>query len=300
MSLMEDFANAPGAMLNAGGTLRALLANASVEATPRQIQASARLEAPEWAGLPVYVPMLPGAAFLDSLESCRRLKALGLIPVPHLAARSISGPAELDDVLPRFVEAGVEAMLLIAGDQPTPVGPYDSTLALLDSGELAHNGVRKLGVAGHPEGHPAVDRQALQDAMRTKAGYARATGTEIWVVTQFMFDAAPLPEWESALEADGVDLPVWVGLPGPSSLRALMGYALRCGVGASAKALARRPDTMKMLGRWRPDGLAHEVADAVAASKNSRIKGLHIYPFGGLDASLDWIAGMRAAARALG
>ncbi len=295
MGLMEDLPYNAATSLTVKRALKDLLADVSIEATPRQIEGNGRLSAPEWKGMRVYVPMLPGAALLDSLESCRHLKALGLRPVPHLAARAIAGPAELDDALPGFVEAGVDAMLLIAGDMSDSAGPYESVAELLESGLLAHNGIHKLGVAGHPDGHPIADERELDQALRAKAEYGRVTGTDMWVVTQFLFEAAPLIAWEGRLKAVAVNLPVRVGLPGPSSIRALMSYAMRCGVGGSARALIHRPEVMKMLGRWRPDGLLRDIAAGCADRGESQIQGIHVYPFGGLKASLDWISGVRAA-----
>lgn len=286
---------APRVGAEAARTMQAFLSDMSVEATPRQIAKSRLLEAGAFSGLAAYVPMLPGATFSDALTSCEQLAAHGLRPVPHLAARSIADQAVLTDDLPRFVDSGVEDLLLIGGDAATPAGPFASALEVLETGLIEAAGVRRVGLAAHPEGHPSVDDAALLLALKAKADYGRENGLQMWATTQFLFEARSLNIWEARLADAGVDLPIRVGLPGPASLKAVIAYALRCGVGASAKALSRRPETARLLGRWRPDGLLEEIAHDAALRPSSQIAGVHLYAFGGLDASLDWISARRQA-----
>lgn len=286
---------APGVGAEVARTMQAFLSDMSVEATPRQIAKSARIGSGEFSGLAAYVPMLPGAPFSDALESCARLAAHRLRPVPHMAARSIEDRAVLTEDLPRFVDAGVEDLLLIGGDAATPAGPFASALDVLETGLIEAAGIRRVGLAAHPEGHPSVNDAVLLPALKAKADYGRENGLQMWATTQFLFEAGPLNLWEGRLGDAGVDLPIRVGLPGPASLKAVIAYALRCGVGASAKALARRPETARLLGRWRPDGLLEAIAHAAASRPSSQIAGVHLYAFGGLDASLDWISARRQA-----
>jgi methylenetetrahydrofolate reductase (NADPH) len=271
-----------------------LLAAASIEATAGQVEATDDLARRLPPGAPVYLPYLPDMAFTDTLEACRKLVAAGLRPVPHLAARRIGGPAELDAALPRFVEAGVDTMLLIAGDRTEPAGAFADTLQVLDTGLLARHGIRRLGVAGHPQGHPDADWHALSEALARKVEYARATGTEMWLVTQFVFEAGPLFNWEQAMRSAGITLPVHVGIPGPAKIRTLVSYALKCGVDASARALMRNPGALKLLGSWSPDPLVEEIEAYRAAVPQTLLTGVHVFTFGGLARALDWLAAARA------
>ena len=284
---------------NARDALAELLADVSMEATPRQLAAAGDLSARFPRGTEVYLPFLPGSTFTDSVESCRRLDAAGMRPVPHIAARAIADPAELDAGLAQFVAAGVDSVLLIAGDLAQPVGCFDNTLDVLDSGLLVRHGIHRVGVAGHPEGHPIATSDALLAALRRKVAYARATGTEMWLVTQFIFAADAFPAWEAGLRDAGIDLPIRIGLPGPASIRALAAFALQCGVAVSARVLARRPGAARLLTGWTADETLGALAAHWAATPNSGLAGIHIYPFGGLAPALAWLERMRTGTAAI-
>lgn len=261
----------------------------SIEATPAQIaKGAAALEA-----LPpqteIFLPYLPGADIGDSVAAAHTVAAQGFRPIPHLPARAIPDAAALDALLARYSAIGVEGVLLIAGDLERPQGVFADTLALLETGLLAAHGLR-IAIAGHPEGHPKADQPALERALLAKAAYAHAHGVEMRIVTQFVFDAQPLIAWERRLRAIGVTLPVRVGLAGPAKMRTVLSYALQCGVGASARMLMKRPSAARTLGRWSPDAVLADLAAHCAATPDSLIDGLHLFPFGGLAAARDWLA----------
>lgn len=269
-------------------SLRQLVEGYSVEATPRQLDHAGSL-----ASLPsgscVYVPYLPRASMADTVRACRRLAAEGFRAVPHVAARAAASREKLDEQLARLSEAGAAALLLIAGDRRRPAGPFGSTLDVLDSGLLQTHGFRHVGVAGHPEGHPVADAQTLAAALHRKSAYAAETGTRMWIVTQFVFSADPVIGWVDWLREEGIELPVRIGLPGPAKAQTLLRYALQCGIGASSRMLARRPDAaMQLLGRWTPEAMLPALARYKDESPASGIAGLHVFTFGGLLQSIDF------------
>ena len=210
-----------------------------------------------------------------------------MVPVPHLAARAMRDVGMLDASLAQLAEAGVNALLLIAGDAAQPAGAYRDTRAVLDSGKLLEHGFRRLGVAAHPEGHPTASAADLDAALQHKRAYAAATGTEMWLVTQFVFAAAPAIEWLQELRGTG--LSVRIGLPGPAQLRTLIAFAVRCGVGVSMKTLARRPDVVRLFGRWSPDAPFRDLAAHRAAQPDIPLAGIHLFAFGGLPATSRWL-----------
>ena len=270
---------------------QALAASASVELAPRQLADCDRLGDQLPLGTEVYVPFPPKARWRETVATCRALLEAGMTPVPHLAARAIDGAGMLDDRLAELAEAGVDALLLVAGDASRPAGAYGDTLAVLDSGKLLHHGFRRFGVAAHPEGHPKASAADLDAALERKREYAAATGTEMWFVTQFVFAAAPAIAWLETLRGTG--LAVRIGLPGPARLRTLIAYAARCGAGASAKALTRRPGALRLLGNWSPDALLGDLAAYRAAQPASPLAGVHLFAFGGLPAALQWLRSNR-------
>lgn len=270
----------------------ALKRGASLEATPRQVATGGALLDQLPPGTDIYLPWLPGADMEETFAAATAVTAKGLRATPHLPARAIASGDELDDTLARYRAIGLDGVLLIAGDVATPKGGFADTLDLLETGLLERHGVRRISVAGHPDGHPKADQATLDRALLTKAAYARATGADMRVVTQFVFDAASVIAWERRLRAIGVDLPVRVGLAGPAKMRAVLSYAFQCGVGASAKMLMKRPSAARALGRWSPEGLVDELSADRAAAPGGLIEGVHVFPFGGLRAARAWLTGV--------
>lgn len=276
----------------AGVPLAELVAGFSIEATPKQLQRHNQLAALLPAGTSVYVPFLPRASIRDSADACRRLSAVGLKAVPHLAARATTGRVQLAESLSRLADAGADSLLLIAGDRRRPAGAYKSTLEILDTGLLQRCGFRSLGVAGHPEGHHAAGEDRLFDALREKLTYARESASHVWIVTQFAFAAEPVSRWLARLREEGIELPVRVGLPGPAKVQTLLKYAVQCGAGASSQMLSRRPGAVsRLLNRWTPDDMLRDLARYAGdrrANAELAIAGIHVFPFGGLIDSIEY------------
>lgn len=270
-------------------SLRQLVEGFSIEATPRQLASAGSLERLLPPGSCVYVPYLPRSSMAETVRACRQLAADGLRAVPHVTARAATSRAKLDDQLARLAEAGASALLLIAGDCRRPAGPFKSTLDVLDTGLLQAHGFHDVGVAGHPEGHPVADTQTLDAALRRKSAYAIESGTRMWIVTQFAFSADPVIGWLERLRQEGIELPVRIGMPGPAKPQTLLRYALQCGIGASSRMLARRPDAVThLLGRWTPEAMLPPLARHKAEYPAAGIAGIHVFPFGGLLKSIDF------------
>ena len=241
------------------------------------------------------MPFPPKGRWADTVAACERVLAAGMEPVPHLPARSVRSSDRLDDWLAALVETGVDSLMLVAGDRDTPAGPYPDTPALLDSGLLAERGLRRLGVTAYPEGHPFVPPADLDEALRRKTEYARTTETELWLVTQFVFSPAPALAWLARTREAGCTLPVRIGVPGPVAVSALIGYAVRSGVVASARALMRKPGLARLAGRWSPTPVALALAQHLAARENTLAVDIHLFTFGGLADAVEWLSGLRAA-----
>lgn len=273
--------------------LRWLASRASVEIAPGEVGGDLPLASLYPAGTRVYVPFLPKADYRETVAACATLVACGLVPVPHLPARSVSGSGQLDDWLGSLRGVGVDSLLLVAGDRDRPAGPFDDTLGLLDTGALKDHGFYRIGVAGHPEGHPVADKATLWDALRYKQEYARATGTCMWLVSQFAFDHVRIIRWLEELRHQGTELPVHIGLAGPSSLKSVLFYAARCGVDSSARLLVRRPSAARLLGRWSPAGLVTELARYRQANPRSLLQGIHVFSFGGVSQTSQWLDALR-------
>ena len=113
--------------------------------------------------------------------------------------------------------AGVRKVLLIGGDVAEPAGPYADAAALLREGLLADCGIQQVGLAGYPEGHPRIASATLAAALADKLALAEAQGLGAYVVTQFSFAPDRIVEYCADLARRAPGVPVYVGLPGPTS-----------------------------------------------------------------------------------
>jgi len=242
------------------------------------------------AGTRIYIVQAHGANLHDAAALARRLRTEGMEPVPHIIARSLDSLARLDDLLSRLAgDAGVRQVLVVAGDIASPAGQISSTLQILDSGLLEKHHIKTVGVAGHPEGHPTVSDGALRDALRRKNAYSRKTGASVYIVTQFTFDAEPIVAWERSHGDDISQLPITVGLPGLASAKTLLKFALDCGIGPSVKAFSKRAGKLtKLLAVSTPDNIIVDLARYKDRTPQTRITGLHFFPFGGFDRTAEW------------
>jgi len=237
----------------------------------------------------VAVTFLPGEEMDQRVEAAKLVRALGFEPIVHLSARRLTSKEELDNYLARITgEAGVKRVFLIAGDPPEPEGPYADSLQVIESGLLEKHGITIAGVGGHPEGHPNVSKPDLWVWMEKKIAALRERGIVPLVVTQFAFDDDAIVEWVGEMRQRGIDVPVRLGVPGPAGIKRLLGFAKRCGVGASASVMKKYGVSLtNLIGSAGPDKLVDSL-DKKLGDEHGRVR-LHFYPFGALTASAEWI-----------
>ena len=255
----------------------------SVEAT-RPSDADIAALAQLGRGTRVYISAVPTRPSDEVLGAAVRLRAAGLEPVPHVAVRNFPNAEALDDFLARLNgEADVCRALVIAGDR-SECGPFRRALDAIDSGVLRRRGIRAIGIAGYPDGHPRIGPDELNRALAEKIVAAEATGLAVEIVTQFCFDARAMLDYVTRLRAFGIEHPLRIGLAGPTSLSALLRYAARCGVRASAQALARRSGMLRqMFALTMPDDLVRALAEAAPVHVSA-----HFFSFGGVPSTARW------------
>jgi methylenetetrahydrofolate reductase (NADPH) len=281
--IMTALAVPDQAQLATAGRIAAFMAGFSIEATRPSAADIASLAVLK-RGTRVYLSAIPNRPAEESIEAALQLRAAGLEPVPHIAVRNFASEPALDAFLAQLNdEAGVETALVIAGDR-AECGPFHCALDAIHSGVLRRCGVRSIGIAGYPEGHPRIGADELHRALTEKIAAAEASGLAVEIVTQFCFDARAMLDFIARLRSLGFDQRVRVGLVGPTSLTALMRYASRCGVRASAQGLARRAGLMRqMFATATPDDLVRALADAAPAGIVP-----HFFSFGGVPATGRW------------
>jgi methylenetetrahydrofolate reductase (NADPH) len=270
--------------------IRLLANNFTTEVTPTSAAKIANFTELVPRGAHVYITFLPGSDYKDTVALAKRLRNEGVEPVPHFPARSILDKATLEDFLARIRgEADVTRVLAIAGAPDKPSGIYSDTMGLLATGAFEKHGIRSVAVAGHPEGCGCGTAQVLTDALKWKANYARQSGLEMRIVTQFCFEPEPIIAYDRMLQREGIDLPLHVGLAGIASLKTLIGYAMSCGVGNSVNFLKRQAaNVTRLLKPEAPDRIIRALAVHRSSESASRIAGLHYFPLGGLRKTAIW------------
>jgi methylenetetrahydrofolate reductase (NADPH) len=241
-------------------------------------------------GAKVAVTFLPGSDFADTITTAARLKAEGFDPLPHFAARSIPSEALLETWLKQLQdEVGITEVVALGGAVDKPLGPFDSSMALLETGLFDKYAIRKIGVAGHPEGSPDISDQAIKEALAWKNAFAERSGAEIYIATQFCFEAAPIIAWDRAIQSQGNKLPIHIGVPGLATIKTLLNHARACGVGPSMRFLTRQARNItKLMTVSTPDKLVLELARYRAEDPGCGIARVHVYPLGGLRRSAAW------------
>jgi methylenetetrahydrofolate reductase (NADPH) len=261
----------------------------SLEATRPSADDVADLADTAPKGTRVYVSAVSTHPARESIEAAIELHKAGFEPVPHLAVRNFATADELDAFLARMSgEAGVQRLLVIAGDRDEPAGDFHSAVEVIDSGALQRHGIVEIGIAGYPDGHPRIPQLDIDRALADKLRAAETTGLTVHIVTQFCFDGAAIVKWLLRLRGFGIEHPVRVGLAGPTNLSTLLRYAKRCGVRASAQGLARQAGLVRQLfAMSAPDALARALVQARADRHVGEIAP-HFFSFGGLARTARW------------
>jgi methylenetetrahydrofolate reductase (NADPH) len=245
---------------------------------------SAEDEARALDPLVITVTCSPRHGVDQTVDVVTRLAAQGHRPVPHLAARMIRDHAHVDELLERLAASGVEDIFVIGGDGEAPIGEFASAVDLLPI--IAGHRLRpqRIGVGAYPEGHPLIDPETLDSALRGKAVLAD------YMVTQMCFDAAALLGWMERSRAQGIALPVYVGIPGAVDRRKLLEISVRIGVGTSITFLRKQQGGLKrLLGRPEHAGdRLHEEIAPMIGDPELGIAGIHYYTFNSLAATVAW------------
>lgn len=267
-----------------------LLDDFSVEMTGKDIPELAEMSGLLPASTRVNVTFLASEDLSLRLSAARAVREAGLIPVPHIAARRLSGQSELEEVLSELAAARLsERVFVIGGDPKTPHGPYASALDVIRSGLLPEHGVREVGIGGYPEGHPDISDQMLWQALRDKSEALREQDLGGSIITQFGFDEKPILSWLERVRETGIDLPVRVGVPGPTSVKRLLGFARRFGVASSAGIARKYGLSMtNLIGNAGPDRLLENLYRGYREEVHGDVR-VHLYTFGGLDATARWV-----------
>jgi methylenetetrahydrofolate reductase (NADPH) len=268
-----------------------LLIAGSLEISPRELHRAGEVAALLPTNTCVYIPSLPGLPLARTLEAIAAMRSAGLDPVPHVSARRILNEEEFRAFLKEAVaKHGVHRVLLLGGDEPKPKGPFTDSLQVLESGLLADSGIREIGVAGYPEGHPRIPASSLLSAFEKKRRLTREQGLGMYVVTQFSFAPHRVVEYCANLARTAPDVSIYAGIAGPTDPVALARYAQRCGVSSSLRALRTLGSGIaRLVTNSDPREQLIALARYSLQREPSNLVGVHIYSFGGAVRTATWM-----------
>jgi methylenetetrahydrofolate reductase (NADPH) len=242
-------------------------------------------------GTRINVTFLENEDLAMRVNAAAAAKRLGFTPVPHISARRLKSQEMLEEYLSALRDIGAsENVLVIGGDPTVPMGPYEESLAVIDSGLLQQYGVKHISMGGHPSGDPNIPADALFPALERKSAALARLQIPGTVITQIDFDVDRVLAWLAEVREHGVDLPIRVGVPGPASVKLLLGFASRLGISTSTTIAKKYGlSVTNLLGKAGPDKFIRDLAAGLDPGKHGVVK-LHFYTFGGFKTAAEWIA----------
>ena len=243
----------------------------------------------------VYIAHLETENIATMVATAKRINEEGFKVMPHIPARIIQNQTMLNDWISMYQnEAGVKEALLLAGGSTKPVGDYDSSMQLIESGLFDKAGFKRLHIAGHPEGSKDIDPDGgmknVSEALSWKQEFSNRTDAAMAIATQFCFDADVVNKWAKNIEEDGIDIPIHIGIAGPAKLQTLLKFSVECGIGASMKILTKRAkDLTKLLLPYKPTQMLTDLSEYKSKDPTLNIEQVHFFPIGGIQQTTDWL-----------
>tara|TARA_B100000131_G_C18073011_1_gene595248 strand:- start:442 stop:1308 length:867 start_codon:yes stop_codon:yes gene_type:complete len=243
----------------------------------------------------VYIAHLETENIATMVATAKRINEEGFTVMPHIPARIIQNQTMLNDWISMYHnEAGVKEALLLAGGSTKPVGDYDSSMQLIESGLFDKAGFKRLHIAGHPEGNKDIDPDGgiknVSEALSWKQEFSNRTDADMAIATQFCFDADVVNKWAKNIQEDGIDIPIHIGIAGPAKLQTLLKFSVECGIGASMKILTKRAkDLTKLLLPYKPTQMLTDLSEYKSKDPTLNIEQVHFFPIGGIKQTTDWL-----------
>jgi methylenetetrahydrofolate reductase (NADPH) len=236
------------------------------------------------AGATVSVTASPAKGIEATVALCEQLQSLGFRAVPHLSARMIRDRSHLADLIAWLEGAGVDRAFIVGGDAKEPGDFPDGLSMLREMADIGHP-LSEIGIPCYPQGHAFIADAPLLEALRAKAAFAS------YMTTQLCFDPLAIGTWLAERRAEGLALPVHVGLPGVAEPQRLLAISARIGVADTHRFLVKNTQFIARLirsgGFYRPDGLLEGLAPVIADPANG-IVDLHMYTFNAVKATESW------------
>lgn len=263
-------------------TMLRLLAHARYEILPTATAESKVLEHVP-VDRTITITASPGKGLEATLDLAERLCGHGYVVVPHLAARMVSGRAELAEICDRLTGKGISRIFVPAGDA-SPAGDYPDAVALLEDLFTLGSPFQQVGITGYPETHPTINDDLTVQSMWDKRRHATH------IVSNLTFDPKAIRSWIARLRNRGVTTPLLLGIPGPVERAKLLDVAGKIGVGESTRFLTKHRRTFLRLaapGGFTGERFLEQCAPALGAP-GANVEGLHVFTFNQIAETEQW------------
>jgi methylenetetrahydrofolate reductase (NADPH) len=235
-------------------------------------------------GSTISVTASPAKRIEATIDLAIELERAGHRAVPHLSARMIRDEHHLAELMGVLADANIDRAFVVGGDAETP-GEYPDGLSLLQAMDDLGILPREVGIPCYPQGHPTIPDGALLAALEAKARYATS------MTSQLCFDPRAVETWLAARRAQGIALPVRIGIPGVAEIPKLVSISAKIGVRDASRFILKNRrfvgQLLKSGGVYRPTGLLQDLS-ALLADPDAKVMGLHVYTFNNVPATLEW------------
>ena len=235
----------------------------------------------------VTVTASPTKGLEATLDLAERLTGHGYAAVPHLAARMVTGRAELAEICARLTGKGISRVFVPGGDAD-PAGDYRDALGLLEDLAALGRPFAHVGITGYPESHPTIQDDLTVQSMWDKRRFATH------VVSNLTFDPGVIRTWVHRMRERGITMPLLLGLPGPVDRTKLVTMATKIGVGESTRFLAKHKGTLARLaapGGFTGERFLEKCAPTLG-EPTALVEGLHVFTFNQIAETEAWRTGL--------
>lgn len=239
----------------------------------------------------IKVAFLGNETLEQRLSAIEALSTIGASPMPIISARRLTSIADLDSYLTKAIRvAPITEIFLVGGDPAEPKGPLSDSLSVINSNVLNKfsTTINTIGIAGYPEGHPHVKDEVLWKYLKRKNHELLSRGFSVEITTQLSFNIEAIISWIERVRCEGIDAPIRVGIPSPSTLKGLLKFANQCRVSTSIRLLSQYGwKVTSLLGTVEADNFLTLLNYSVRNKDLGDVR-LHVYPMGELISAARW------------
>jgi methylenetetrahydrofolate reductase (NADPH) len=197
---------------------------------------------------------------------------------------------ELDAILGRYAESGIENVLALAGDPPRDKPGYDRSCDAFEHAAGLVSRIKEwdthpdprgfgVGVAGFPEGHPGTPNRLVEmDHLKAKVD----AGAD-YICTQLFFDNHDFYDFRERCDLAGIKVPILAGIM-PIISKQNMARMAELALGAKFPA-----KLMRLINRCDDESVAnagaHWATEQCRDLLDNGVRGIHFYTLNRSDAT---------------